>query len=445
MADDNKKSMFYRPKLIKTVRVEGRNKFVPSSYYFALYDDGSYSLYDGETFKYLSGNKRFNFGSMIRETKATCNFHMVDSLIKNYRTFYDAVHDYDQILGDEANVIADELGIKQHYLSLMYYYNPDDSKDEYIWENYKKMRKLFIDKCDKLGISYESDSNKIISDALYVVENTVDERFKDYKNDLSYCTSIEAINKKYSEELAKATTEFDLSRISSNFSFARQDAIDFPSSFFELTDRAIIALKNGKKSDRELLKKYTEFLIALPSFCQIISHLDKCSSDAKKRKKQLKLSRLYENTEFIANLENLIDHGEDEIFWYHAAKNEGEAERIINEGLYMYSDRLDSTSFPEFSTRQILEYDYGNDFASYDDYIIVISQPKDRQIVRKLSDKERENVFIVPRRVALYSKPTDVVESQYIVGYVDKNDGKVVQNPNYVNKEKLSVGGRNEK
>ena len=438
MDEDKKTSVFHRPKLVKTVRIEGRNTFVPTSYYFALYDDNSYSLYDGETFKYMSGNKKFNFGSMIRGTKEVCQFQKPDALGKYYRLFYDAVNDYDQREREYADYIAKELGIDQHRLSSMYYYDPENPRDDYVWENYKNMRKLFIDKCEKLGISYEEDSSKIISGAISTLENHVDERFKDYKNDLSYCTSVESVIKKYNEEVAEANTEFELSKISSKFSFAKQDAIDYPSSFFELTDRAIIALKSGKKSDRDLLRQYTEFLIALPSYCQILSQMEKCASDAKKKKQRLKLERFYDNPEFIADLNDMIEHDtEQETYYYHVTQGEVEAEKIMQKGLYMFSDRMDSTTFPELSTNEILQYGYGNDFASFDDYIIVIAQPKDKQIVRRLSEYEREQAQIVPRRAALMSKPTDIIDSEYIVGYIDKQNCQVVRNKNFVhiNKE----------
>ena len=86
------------------------------------------------------------------------------------------------------------------------------------------------------------------------------------------------------------------------------------------------------------------------------------------------------------------------------------------------------------SLDDILKHKYGNDFSSLEDYIIVFAEPKNEIITRKLTEEERKEVKIVPRRPGLASeKPTYVVDQKYIVGYIDKVNCQVVTNKKFYN------------
>ena len=433
--NNTKRTMFHKPKLVDAVKVEGRSIFSSASYYFAWYDDGSYSLYDGESLKYLGGVKRFNFGSIVSGSQRVAKFDRPTEIGAEYRLFYDAVHTIEQNKSLEAQKIARDLGVHQSHLVSMYYYNPDDHSNDYVWENYKKMRKLFVDKCRELGIEYETDSNAIINQVIQQIDENEGKEMGSAKKDVSYCTSIESIKKYFYQRINSAATEYDLSNISSDFIFTKQDLIEYTSSFFRLSDSALIALKNGKKGDMELLKKYTEFLVALPMYCQLLSEMEKCSGLANAEKQNLKLKRFYDNPDFIQNINGLIEHDPDEVtYHYHVTGGANEAEHILEDGLYMFSDRIESTSFPELTTNDLLGHGYGNDFASFDDYIIVFAEPKGEKIVRTLSDEEKSKVLIMPRRMGLTDKPSYVIDSKYIVGYIDKSNCQVVANEGFVRK-----------
>ena len=430
---DTLKSFFNKPKLAEAIKVEGRNIFYPRSYYFALYEDGSYSLYDGDTYRYLDGIKRFDFATIIKETKRVARFNNPGEIGKEYDLFYKAINKSDSQDEYIAKEIANNLNIKPWLLKQMYYYHSGNSRTEYIWDNYKKIRELFVDRCKKLGIQYENDSNIIINQAIGKIntkenENTV-------TKDLLYCKSLESIKAYFAEKEENAKTERDFAKLESKFSYDKSYLTEYTSSFFDLSNKAIIALKNSKKEDTELLKKYTEFLISLPSYCQLLLEMEKCSELASEKKQSIKTERLNANQEFIQNINELIDHDpEQEIYHYHLAAGKYEANRILEEGLYTYSDRISSFEYPELSLDDILKHKYGNDFSSLEDYIIVFAEPKNEIITRKLTEEERKEVKIVPRRPGLVSeKPTYVVDQKYIVGYIDKVNCQVVTNKKFYN------------
>ena len=106
----------------------------------------------------------------------------------------------------------------------------------------------------------------------------------------------------------------------------------------------------------------------------------------------------------------------------------------------MYSQDLGSTSFAEFNVKQILSYSYGNGIEQFGDYIIVLSEPKNEDIVEELSEEEQEQVTIIPRRNAIIgNKPEYKVDKKHVVGIVDKKHERVILNPEYINNEKKQI------
>ena len=155
------------------------------------------------------------------------------------------------------------------------------------------------------------------------------------------------------------------------------------------------------------------------------------------------LERLNNNILFIEDLQKLIEHDpEKETYRYHATGSLYDAKRILEEGFYMFSNDLDSTSFQEFNVDQILTYSYGNGTQNFEDYIVVLSEPNDEDtdIVTRLTDEEIEKVTIVPRRNAIMgNKPTYKVDKKYVVGIIDKKQEKIIFNQEYINNAKKQI------
>ena len=205
--NNTKRTMFHKPKLVDAVKVEGRSIFFPGSYYFAWYDDGSYSLYDGESLKYLGGVKRFNFGSIVSGSQRVAKFDRPTEIGAEYRLFYDAVHTIEQNKSLEAQKIARELGVHQSHLVSMYYYNPDDyllceecfrkynSGFQENLHNFISTRKSLSKKIDDLIAFNSGKSEKLIKKIMLekckeVLENRI-------KQEETKINKIQEENKKY--------------------------------------------------------------------------------------------------------------------------------------------------------------------------------------------------------------------------------------------------------
>lgn len=138
-------------------------------------------------------------------------------------------------------------------------------------------------------------------------------------------------------------------------------------------------------------------------------------------------------------LNKIISHDKDKFtYYYHVTQEEYDANRILNEGLYTFSDDFTKFLYDELDEEELLKHGYGNATRDLSDYIIVFSKPKDEEILRKLTAEEKSKVSVYPRRIGLINKPDYVIDPNYIVGYIDKKKQVVVLNEQF-NKEKNNV------
>ena len=182
------------------------------------------------------------------------------------------------------------------------------------------------------------------------------------------------------------------------------------------------------------MKNWAEFLIILKDYIKILNEFDNCINQISEEKKKNNLDNYYSNILFMDELEKLIDHDKnDEEYLYHATSTLTDGLNILDKGLFMDSHNLSSTTFSEFDISDILTYEYGNDFRKVGDYIIVIRNPNNEEIVRETTEKEKQENLIVSRRID-YSKPINdyVIDPSYIVGLIDKKDQKIYNTKNSI-------------
>jgi hypothetical protein len=211
--------------------------------------------------------------------------------------------------------------------------------------------------------------------------------------------------------------------------------------FLTKSDNLINALVDRNYPNRnEILKNYMEFFISKDTAFSIVKHLNNLISKADKIQFDKDQERYNSNSKFMEDLEKITEHNEEETYRYHATTSLEDAKRILDEGFYLYSHNLDSTSFQEFNINQILAYSYGNGTEYFGDFIIVISEPKEEDIVEELTEEEQEKVLVAPRRKAIIgNKPTHKVDKKHIVGIIDKKHEKVILNPEYINNSKKQI------
>ena len=318
------------------------------------------------------------------------------------------------------------------YLQSLYYTPPDYECLEDFLLLYDDVKK----ECDRLGITYETDPEIILAKKL----STKRGNKKTEYIDVSICKSRESIDKYYEENVLSCKNNSDFAMAIDDLEYlCMKYNFTYPGEFLIQKENLINALEDKKFPNREsILKNYLEFFISKELAFGTTRYLNELTEQAKKQHMDADLDRFNKNPQFLEALETIIKHDQDkETYRYHATTSIECAERIITEGLYMFSKDLSSTSFAEFNTDQILSYSYGNLFEKNGDYIVIISEPTDEDIVRELTEEEKQKAQIIPRRIGMAaSKPSHKIDAKYIVGIVDKKSEQIIFNEEYINSRK---------
>ena len=428
------RSLLKKPKIKEVIEYKDNNYFVPGEYLVIVYDNNSYTLLDKD-YNYLDGKNNQNIKSEISnitdiKTLSTCSSEG-ENITKK------AVQKYNLIIDGMGYKLKKKYDVKLTYDSQIYYYKPGNELYDNMMKDYEKTLGLFKKRCEELNISYEENVDKLVFDAV----KKLDEKefaLPNLKPDISYCYSIEKIDEKIDEMQRGLSSEWDYEKAANDIKFISGHLANYPSDFFNKTNRAIVALAGKDETDKEIVKKYTEFLISLPKYIEIMDHVVDRASNLSKKRMQMRKDRFHSKEEFIEEINNMISHDPNSSeFLYHVPQCEEDAKNILNEGLYMYSDRMSSTTLSELTSEELLIHGYGSDFQYFEDYIVVIDKPINEDIIEEIPEEIREPIKIYPRRSGLVNKiPTYVIPSQYIVGYIDKEHMEVVYNPNYKKIEK---------
>lgn len=433
-------SLLEKATLVKTTKIEQEivhsycvhldEAFTNAIYYYVQTKDGKEGLYTYPDYQLISGESVLKKKQLERIPKKTYKGRV--ELTENEPT-----KDLFNRLFNAYKEKQDEQCYKSKYKSgFLYlqslYYSPND---EYL-EAYKMLYNDVKKECDRLSITYETDPKIILETKLA--------KKKDDKKpsclDVTICKSKELIDKYYEENILSCKNRNDFSKAISDLEYIRMEyTFAYPGNFLRHEGNLICALEDQNFPNREsILKNYLEFFITKDVAFGTTNYLDKLASQAQKLQMHTDLDRFNKNVKFLEDLETITKHDQDkEIYRYHATTSREAAERIIKEGFYLYSEDLDSTSFAEFNINQILTYSYGNLFETHGDFIVIISEPTEENVVQKLTEEEQQIAQIVPRRMGIAATmPSYKIDSKHIVGVVDKENEQIIFNEEYTNSRK---------
>ena len=163
--------------------------------------------------------------------------------------------------------------------------------------------------------------------------------------------------------------------------------------------------------------------------------------------RQKKLEDFYSNEEFSEMFDLIMQHDITKCsYYYHGTQCLEDAQSIIDEGLGMMQDNLQSTSYREFTKDEVILYERGFGGEIGRDAIVIIEIPKNSNgeelnIVTQLQDAS--SIHFSPSGLqGLNGKPNYVVLPENIVGYVDKKNKQIVFNSKYKNYEQFSNNRR---
>lgn len=163
--------------------------------------------------------------------------------------------------------------------------------------------------------------------------------------------------------------------------------------------------------------------------------------------RQKKLEDFYSNEEFSAMFDLIMGHDKTKCsYYFHGTQCLEDAQNIIDEGLGMMQDDLQSTAYREFTKDEVILYERGFGGEIGRDAIVIVEVPKnsngeEENIVKKL--KNTASIHFSPSGLqGLNGKPNYIVLPENIVGYVDKKNKQIVFNSKYKNYEQFSTNRR---
>lgn len=220
------------------------------------------------------------------------------------------------------------------------------------------------------------------------------------------------------------------------------DLEDVSEDFFGFGTESTRSSENNHKekfSDEEIID-CIRFINSYPTIMEYTNNWCRVSGELEQTFKSKKLDEFYSDKEFFEEFKKIMDHDpKKNRYHFHGTTSINDANSILKEGLGMVRDDLSSTSYPEFTMDDVILYNRGIDGAVGRDAVVIIDEPLNEitrgGIVRPIENEE-EIHFSPSGLQGLDTKPEYIIDSKYIVGYIDKKNRKVVQNSRYYNYDK---------
>ena len=206
--------------------------------------------------------------------------------------------------------------------------------------------------------------------------------------------------------------------------------------------------KEDKELSEESLRIYLEFINVVKELVKYKILGNKISNKLFDLKNKRKIDEFLSDESFLKDFTKILEHDKrKKAYYFHGTQCLADADTILEEGLGMMQDNLTSTSYKEFSMEDIILYSRGLGGEIGRDAIVIIDVPKDKNgkeidVVRKTTPDD--NLHFCPSGLqGLSGKAEYIVPTEYIVGYIDKLNKKVVFNPNYKEFDRFEISEEN--
>ena len=142
-------------------------------------------------------------------------------------------------------------------------------------------------------------------------------------------------------------------------------------------------------------------------------------------------------------LDTIMNHDKStNSYYYHGTQSLDAAESIIRTGLAMSRDDLSSTAIRELNKDEVILYERGLTGEIGRDAIVIIDVPldelgKEKNIIQNNNDASIN--FLPSGLQGLNGKPNYIISPEFIVGYIDKQNKKVIFNPEYYDYARFNV------
>jgi len=198
-----------------------------------------------------------------------------------------------------------------------------------------------------------------------------------------------------------------------------------------------------KVTDEELIN-IIRYINSFPQLHECIYNVTVANKRLAELADQKKLNEFYSNKSFVEDFKKIMAHDiQKHIYHFHGTQCLDSANTIMSEGLGMMRDSLSTTSYPEFTMDQVILYKRGFGGEIGRDAIIIIDQPiqddgRPKEIVERLSNDKKIH-FSPSGLQGIGGSPKYIIDSRYIVGYVDKKNKAIIYNPRYYDYNKFNI------
>ena len=198
---------------------------------------------------------------------------------------------------------------------------------------------------------------------------------------------------------------------------------------FERRKQSLLEQKNELPRDEKVVaQEFMELLIILPRLNSEYLDLKDKIQKLDKLELELKLREFHSNPEFMDELHSIMEHDVNEYeYLFHGTTCVEDAEGILSEGLCMQREDLGTTTYSELTEEQLLLYSRGWGGEVGQSAIVIIRKPNDKEIVRVLTDEEKSGAQVAQSGLGGFGGVNYIIPKEYIVGYVNKRDKKVIK------------------
>lgn len=205
--------------------------------------------------------------------------------------------------------------------------------------------------------------------------------------------------------------------------------------------------KEEKEPEDELSEdKLTDYIKFLNVAMKMIKYRDYGFDVAKKLGDivvKKKLEDFYNDEDFSRRFDSIMSHDKTKsAFYFHGTQSLESAQSIMEQGLGMMCEDLNRTAEKEMTKDEIILYNRGFDGAIGRSAVVIIDVPinsnNQEEIIVEEIDPNYQINFLPSGLQGLNGRPEFIVKPEHIVGYIDKENKKVVFNPKYKVKEEIN-------
>ena len=207
-------------------------------------------------------------------------------------------------------------------------------------------------------------------------------------------------------------------------------------------DSQKVQVNNAKKEvienlDENNLQDFLSFINVVFELVKYKVFADKISRKLIELKNKKIIEEYFSDEEFVQDFDMIMEHDKKlKTYYFHGTQSLEDAYSILEQGLGMMQDKLESTTYREMSKEDIITYSRGFDGLIGRYAVVIIDVPNGVNVVQKRDKNIKIN--FVPSGLQGFGEAEYIIPNKYIVGFVDKENKKIVLNPNYIEYEKFS-------